>query len=99
MGILTRKKPSLDELEEKKDYLSVESEVAGKEAEIEEKRQIVNELRKRYGRNWRGTLGLKSLDLQTLRSVLGGMKRGLVGMGGATPNSYLSPLPGKNLRR
>jgi len=100
VGLLTKKKPSLEELEEKKEYLAVETEVASQEADLAEKRAIVKELRRKYGSDWRSTLGLKGrLDLQTLRSFLGGMKRGLKGMGSATSNPNLSPLPGRNLRR
>jgi len=100
MGLLTRKKPSLEELEERKEYLTVESEVASKRAEVAEKEAIIKELRSKYGTNWRNILGLGGrLDLQTLRSVLGQMKKGLVGSRGALYNPNLSPLPNKNLRR
>ena len=100
MCLLTKRRPTLEELEEKKEYLSVESEVASKEAEVAEKRAIVKELKAKYGSGWRQTLGLKGrLDLQTLRSILGGMKKGLKGIGGAVYNPNLSPFPGRNLRR
>jgi len=100
MGLFKGKRPSLEELEERKEYLAVETEVASQEADLAEKKAIVKELRRKYGSDWRSTLGLKGrVDLQTLRGFLGGMKRGLKGMGGATYNSNLSPLPGRNLRR
>jgi len=100
MALFAKKKPSLEELEDRKEYLAVETDVASQEADLAEKKAIVKELQKKYGSNWRSTLGLKGkVDLSTLRSFLGGMNKGLKGMGGATYNPNLSPLPRKDLRR
>jgi len=100
VGLITGKKPSLEDLEDQKEYLDVKSEVASREAEVAEKEAIVKELKRKYGSGWKNILGLRGrIDLQTLRSVLGGMSKGLKGQGGALYNPNLSPLPGKNLRR
>lgn len=100
MGLLTRKKESIEELEDRRDRLVIEEEVTSREAAIAEKKAIVRELKARYGSDWKHILSLGGrLDLQTLRSALVGMKKGLRGMGGATYNPSLSPLPNKNLRR
>jgi len=100
MGLFGKKKETLEELEDRKEYLTIKEEVLSHEASAAEKEAIIKELKRKYGSDWRSVLGLKGkLDLQTLRSFLGGMKRGLKGMGSATYNSNLSPLPGRNLRR
>ncbi len=100
MGLFKRKRPTLEELEDRNEYLAVESEVASKEAEVAERKAVVKELKRKYGSDWKSTLGLRGLpSLETLRSFLGGMKKGLQGMGRATSNPNLSPLPGRNLRR
>lgn len=94
------KKPSLEDLEDQKEYLAVETDVASQEADLAEKRAIVKELKKKYGSGWKNILGLRGkIDLQTLRSILGGMHKGLKSQGGALYNPNLSPLPSKNLRR
>ena len=99
MGLF-KKKPTLGELEERKDYLEVETEVASQEAELAEKKAIIRELKKKYGSDWKSTLGLRGrLDLQTLRSFVGTLQKGIGGMGKATYNPNLSPLPRKNLKR
>lgn len=95
-----RRKESIEELEDRRDRLVIEEEVTSREADIAEKEAIIKELKKKYGSGWRHILGLGGiLDLQTLRSALVGMKKGLRGMGGATYNPSLNPLPNKNLRR
>jgi len=100
MGLFGKKTKSLEELEDRNELLKVESEVVSREAEVAEKEAVIKELRRKYGSGWKNILGLRGkIDLQTLRSFLGGMKRGLKGMGSATYNSNLSPLPGRNLRR
>lgn len=92
MGLFKKKKPSLEELEDRKEYLTVQSEVVSKEAEVAEKEAIIKELKKKYGSGWRNILGLKGvLNLQTLRSVLADSGRGLRKMG----SSFISPELGK----
>lgn len=100
MGLLNRKKSSLEDLEDKKEYLTIESEVVSREAEVAEKEAIIKELRDKYGSNWKDILGLRGkLNLQTLRSVLAAPKAGLRGMAGAFGNPNLSSLPPRILRR
>ncbi len=95
-----RSKPSLEQLEERKEYLTVENEVVSGEVEIAEKEAIIKELKKKYGSSWKNLLGLKGrLNIQTLRSVLAGPRKGLQSMAGTTYNPGLSPLPGRSLRR
>lgn len=99
MGLF-KKKPTLEQLEDRKDYLKVETEVASKEAELAEQKVIIKELKKKYGSGWKSTLGLKGrLDLQTLRSFVGSLQKGAKGLGKATYNPSLSPLPRKNIGR
>jgi len=93
MGFFEKKK-SIDELEEDGARLTIESDNAGKEAEIAEKRATIKELRKRYGPGWRSVLSLKGkVSLSTLQGFLGDAKRGLQGASRATYNPKLSPLP------
>ena len=53
MALFAKKKPSLEELEDRKEYLAVETDVASQEADLAEKKAIVKELQKKYGSNWR----------------------------------------------
>lgn len=93
-------KLSLEDLEDKKEYLIVESEVVSREAEVVEKEAIIKELHKKYGSGWKRLLGLGGqLNIQTLRSVLAGPRKGLQAMSSATYNKSLDPLPPRNLRR
>jgi len=94
MPLFRRDKPSVEVLEETRDRLIVENEVESLSASVAEKKAIVKELRKQYGKNWRATLGLKGmLNISDLRNALGGMKKGLVGDRDALYNPKLSPLP------
>lgn len=96
MSLFGKRKESVDQLEEKRDRLIIESDIASKEQEIAEREATIKELRKRYGPGWKNILGLKGrVDLSTLRSILDGMKKGLKGKGGALYNPNLSPLPRK----
>jgi len=91
MGLFN-KKDSIDELESRKDRLEIESEVMNKEAEIAEKEAIIAQLKKQYGRNWRSTLGVDRLDLQTLRTFLKTAKEGLERREVQKGNPFLSPI-------
>ena len=91
MGLFDRK-DSIDELEGRKDRLEIESEVVSKEAEIAEKEAIIAQLKKQYGRNWRSTLGVDRLDLQTLRTFLKTAKEGLERREVQKGNPFLSPI-------
>ena len=100
MSLFPKKKPSLEELEEKKEYLAVETEVASQEVDLAERKATIKLLEKKYGSSWRSILGLKGkLDLSTLRSFLGGAKAGLSKMNRGRPNPNLNPVPGRELRR
>jgi len=92
MGLFQKK--SIEELEARNELLKVETEVAGREAEIVEKQATIKELKRRYGSGWRSVLGLKGkVDLNTLRSFLSSASKGIKGQGGALYNPKLSPLP------
>ena len=93
MGIFS-KEETKDQLEEKRDRLIIESEIASTEQSITERKSTIRELKHRYGRNWKNILGLKGhIDLSTLQSFLGGMKKGLSKMGRTTTNPRLDPRP------
>ena len=95
-----KKKETVDELENRRDRLIIESEVVTREAEIQEKRMIISELKKKYGGGWRKILGAGGhLDLSTLRSFLGSAKSSLSGIGDTTFNPSLDPRPSRGLRR
>jgi len=73
-----RSKPSIADLEDKRDRLTIEEECVTKEAEIAERQAVVSELKKRYGSSWAKTLGISKLtDLTTLRSFLKTAKEGI----------------------
>ncbi len=73
MGFLDRFNKSPEAQEKRLSGLEMENEVVSKQAEVEEKKAIIAQLKKQYGRDWMKTLGLKNVvDLTTLRSVLKG---------------------------
>ena len=94
--------PTIEEMQEKNEKLSVREEMATREANIAEREAVVKQLKKQYGRDWASTLGIsKFTDMQTLKSFLGGAKNGIenyrlgVKMNDNTShtNPMLSPLP------
>ncbi len=93
MGIFSEKETT-NQLEEKRDRLIIESDIASKEQDITERQVTIKELKRKYGGNWKNILGLKGhIDLSTLQSFLGGMKKGLSKMGRTTTNPRLDPRP------
>ncbi len=77
MGFLDRfkgkKDSSIEELEDDLDIVSVKSQIANSEAEIAEREAIIKELKMKYGKDWKSTLGLKGMpSLPSLRSLLQG---------------------------
>lgn len=77
MGLFKRK-PTLEQLEEEKEYLTTKEEVTTKQAEVAEREAVISELKRKYGKSWAKTLGISKLtDLSTLRSFLVSAKKGL----------------------
>jgi len=77
MSLLNFKK-SPEQMERKLAGLQIEDEVTKKEAEIAEKKAIIAELKKQYGPSWMTIMGVKVIpDLQTLRSMFKGSRRGM----------------------
>jgi len=78
MGFLSKKKPTIAELEEERDRAVIEEETYTKKAETAERRAVISELEKKYGKSWWKRLGISKLtDLTTLRSFLKGTKSGM----------------------
>lgn len=96
MGLFTHKK-DLGELEEERDKMVIEEEIASHKANISEREAAVQELKARYGPKWKATLGLKGIvDLPTLRSFLSDAKKGLEGGGGVSAKpGRIMPSPHK----
>jgi len=70
VGIFDRFK-SPESQEKRLAGLEMEKEVMTQQAEVEEKKAIIAQLRKQYGSGWRQILGVKNwVDLSTLRSLL-----------------------------
>ena len=72
------------DLEEKLDKLKLKNQVAEEELSLREKKIIVSQLKKKYGKGWRQILGSKGKDSEFLRqfanvgkkmSDIGGGKR------------------------
>ncbi len=77
MGFLDRfqgkSTPSIEQLEDDLDEVQLRSQIAGGRAEIAEREAIIRELKTKYGKDWKSTLGLKSMpSLPSLRSLLKG---------------------------
>lgn len=98
MGLLTKRKPTMDELEEKKERVTIEEEILTKEAESAEREAVISELRKKYGKGWPKLLGAsKFTDLSTLRGFLKNAKQGMekrTSRDGSTPLSKLCGFQG-----
>jgi len=97
MGVLNGKnKESEEDLHKKIGRLEIQEEVADREAKVAEKEAIVKELKKRYGNDWKKTLGFNNLtDMDTLRSFLSSAKDGMAKSSNFTYNPALSPLVGR----
>lgn len=96
MGFLSKKKPTLEQLEEERDRAVIEEETYTKKAEIAERQAVISELEKKYGKSWTKRLGISKLtDLVTLRSFLKGTKTSMEGeankIGGSTLKSLVMP--------
>lgn len=64
--------PSDSDLERKLDRLTVEDDIASHEMSIAQKRAVIADAKRKYGRNWRKYLNIKvSDDLKHEMSVLG----------------------------
>ena len=80
LPFIPSRKPTMEELEEQKERAVIEEEILTKQAESEERRAVIAELKKKYGGGWMKILGVSKLtDLTTLRSFLKGAKKGLEG--------------------
>ena len=95
MGFLSRGVSA----EERMEKLEMESECLSHERDVAEKRAIIRQLKAQHGPRWKQLLGVKSLDIATLRSFLvsanGGLRReqGKVGdihMRGEAPHRGLT---------
>lgn len=56
----------LNEKVEELDRLSVQDEIEEKKASIAEKRMLVKEMKRKYGRDWRKVLGMLKPDNQDM---------------------------------
>ena len=93
MGLLSKKKPTLEQLEEERDRAVIEEETYTRKAEIAERRAVISELEKKYGKGWWKKLGISKLtDLTTLRSFLRGTKAGMEKEAARTGNPTLKSL-------
>jgi len=88
--------------EERIEGLEMESEALSHEKEVAEKRAIIAQLKTQYGSRWRQILGVKGLDIATLRSFLvsanGGLRREQSRVGYRGGNGSRNG-PGRGLRR
>ena len=65
---------TIDKLEEKLERMKLQSQVMAQAADIEEKKAIIRQLKKKYGRNWRQFFG-GIRDNPTLRQLAGAGKK------------------------
>lgn len=96
-----KKDPTPEDLERRAEYLEIEGTVLTQQAENEEKKAVIAQLREQYGSDWKKVLGIKgSLSLANLRGFLKNAKAGLEGRnkGNLIGGPGLSPLPNNSLR-
>lgn len=79
MGFFGKKEePTMDELENTKERAIITEEILTKEAESEERRAVISELKAKYGKGWKKLLGANNMStLSTLRSFLRTAKGGM----------------------
>jgi hypothetical protein len=99
-------KPSPEKMDEKKEMLSMETEVASQQLELDQKRAAIKELERNYGPAWKKLLGVNGpLSLESLRGLLKGANSGLRSMSGSTGSrtsafpSMPSVLPSNSMKR
>lgn len=89
MSILDRFNKSPEAQEKKISMLEQEKEVAQGQLEVEERKALIAELKRKYGRDWMKILGIKNMvDLSTLRSLA----KGSTGLGHFRQGGDLSHL-------
>ena len=89
MGFMDRFNKSPEAQEKKISMLEQEKEVAQGQLEVEERRSLIAELKRKYGRDWMKILGVKNMvDLSTLRSLA----KGSTGLGHFRQGGDLSHL-------
>lgn len=77
MGIFSSEK-SPEEQEKKLESLRLEHEILNEESQIAERRAVISQLKRQYGKDWAKTLGISKLtDLSTLKSFLRDAKQGM----------------------
>jgi hypothetical protein len=75
--------------EKKVSMLEMEKDVRQAELDVEERKALIAELKRKYGRDWMKTLGVKNMvDLSTLRSLA----KGSTGLGHFRQGGDLSHL-------
>ncbi len=65
---LFRRRPPVEKMEQNIDDLRVQNEEAELQAQLEEKKAIIAELKRKYGPGWRRILGINDLSLANLRN-------------------------------
>jgi len=91
---------TLAELDERLERVQVEGKIVTEEADIEEKKAVIAQLKKQYGSSWTKRLGVSKLtDLTTLKSFLRSANKGMASAAGSFGNSPLSPGNFKGIRR
>lgn len=90
MGLFNRK-PNPEKMEEKKELLHMETEVASQELELKQKQALIKELESKWGPGWKKILGVNGpLSLENLRGLLKGANSGLRGMAGQSSSGGMS---------
>jgi hypothetical protein len=75
--------------EKKVSMLEIQKDVKQGELEVEERKALIADLKRKYGRDWMKTLGIKNMvDLSTLRSLA----KGSTGLGHFRQGGDLSHL-------
>ena len=102
MGIMDsfRRKPTVEELEAKVDRSKIEREEVTIEADIEERKAVIAELKQKYGSGWMKILGVNGQSpLSSLRAFLTSARQGMTKEAGRTTGRTgmdLSRLRGEN---
>lgn len=97
MGLFS-KPHNLEKVEKDKAYYKAESEMLQYKSEAEEKKAVIQQLKKEYGPGWKKLLGIGGKeDSSTLKSFLTRFKVKAKDLH-STGTDKLSPLPGNQMR-
>jgi hypothetical protein len=87
-------KKSPEKMEESREYMQMETELANQKLELVQRQAAIKELERNYGPAWKKILGVNGpISLESLRGFLKGAHSGLAGQAGKSGSGSTSAFP------